>query len=156
MSGKSKVVPGGDLAKVMRACCMISNSTATLAVFSCGVWSQLRCDILTESEFALGCWTQRVLTSHTILTLTWAVWTMRAVWTWQEGPRYALLSKMATDWVVGRFFRHPKQWKDVGYVGWQQEAKLPRYGDYIYIKRRKQYVYVCIALILYIIYNNIY
>ena len=31
---KSKVVPGGDLAKVMRACCMISNSTATSPEFS--------------------------------------------------------------------------------------------------------------------------
>merc|ERR1712058_202202 len=31
------VVPGGDLAKVMRACCMISNSTAIAEVFS-------RCD----------------------------------------------------------------------------------------------------------------
>jgi len=30
---KSKVVPGGDLAKVMRACCMISNSTATSTAF---------------------------------------------------------------------------------------------------------------------------
>ena len=30
----SKVVPGGDLAKVMRACCMISNSTAIAEVFS--------------------------------------------------------------------------------------------------------------------------
>jgi len=28
------VVPGGDLAKVMRACCMISNSTAIAEVFS--------------------------------------------------------------------------------------------------------------------------
>ena len=27
-------VPGGDLAKVMRACCMISNSTAIAEVFS--------------------------------------------------------------------------------------------------------------------------
>ena len=32
---KSKVVPGGDLAKVMRACCMISNSTATSAAVVC-------------------------------------------------------------------------------------------------------------------------
>ena len=30
---QSKVVPGGDLAKVMRACCMISNSTASWAVW---------------------------------------------------------------------------------------------------------------------------
>lgn len=29
-----QVVPGGDLAKVMRACCMISNSTAIAEVFS--------------------------------------------------------------------------------------------------------------------------
>merc|ERR1711939_1206869 len=29
------VVPGGDLAKVMRACCMISNSTAIAEVMSC-------------------------------------------------------------------------------------------------------------------------
>ena len=29
------MVPGGDLAKVMRACCMISNSTAIAEVFSC-------------------------------------------------------------------------------------------------------------------------
>ena len=28
------MVPGGDLAKVMRACCMISNSTAIAEVFS--------------------------------------------------------------------------------------------------------------------------
>merc|ERR1719498_2315557 len=28
------VVPGGDLAKVMRACCMIANSTAVADVFS--------------------------------------------------------------------------------------------------------------------------
>lgn len=28
------VVPGGDLAKVMRACCMISNTTAIAEVFS--------------------------------------------------------------------------------------------------------------------------
>ena len=34
------VVPGGDLAKVMRACCMISNSTAT--------WPKLRCKKLCE------------------------------------------------------------------------------------------------------------
>ena len=32
---KSKVVPGGDLAKVMRACCMISNSTATSTAVVC-------------------------------------------------------------------------------------------------------------------------
>ena len=32
--GTSQVVPGGDLAKVMRACCMISNSTAIAEVFS--------------------------------------------------------------------------------------------------------------------------
>ena len=31
---QSQVVPGGDLAKVMRACCMISNSTAIAEVFS--------------------------------------------------------------------------------------------------------------------------
>jgi len=30
----SQMVPGGDLAKVMRACCMISNSTAIAEVFS--------------------------------------------------------------------------------------------------------------------------
>merc|ERR1711877_46445 len=30
----ASVVPGGDLAKVMRACCMISNSTAIAEVFS--------------------------------------------------------------------------------------------------------------------------
>ena len=34
------VVPGGDLAKVMRACCMISNSTAT--------WPKLRCKKLCQ------------------------------------------------------------------------------------------------------------
>ena len=39
---KSKVVPGGDLAKVMRACCMISNSTATsTAVFCSGEFALL-------------------------------------------------------------------------------------------------------------------
>ena len=61
MSGKSKVVPGGDLAKVMRACCMISNSTATLAVFSCRISSQLRYTLLTESKFC-----PRVLKSKSI------------------------------------------------------------------------------------------
>merc|ERR1712161_98272 len=33
-SWSTTVVPGGDLAKVMRACCMISNSTAIAEVFS--------------------------------------------------------------------------------------------------------------------------
>eukprot|EP00438_Fugacium_kawagutii_P001587 Skav221829 [mRNA] locus=scaffold885:255567:286432:+ [translate_table: standard] len=33
-SSLMQVVPGGDLAKVMRACCMISNSTAIAEVFS--------------------------------------------------------------------------------------------------------------------------
>ena len=31
---KFVTLPGGDLAKVMRACCMISNSTAIAEVFS--------------------------------------------------------------------------------------------------------------------------
>ncbi|CAE8682443.1 unnamed protein product [Polarella glacialis] len=46
------VVPGGDLAKVMRACCMISNSTAIAEVFS-------RCD----HKFDLMC-SKRAFVHH--------------------------------------------------------------------------------------------
>merc|ERR1711912_191399 len=37
------VVPGGDLAKVMRAVCMISNSTAIAEVFSASITSSTSC-----------------------------------------------------------------------------------------------------------------
>merc|ERR1712228_169565 len=69
------VVPGGDLAKVMRACCMISNSTAIAEVFS-------RIDHKFDLMYSKRAW-------------TWRRW-RRTTRRWASRPRKARARKRAT------------------------------------------------------------
>merc|ERR1711924_193766 len=72
------VVPGGDLAKVMRACCMISNSTAIAEVSPASTTSLISCTA--NAHLSIGMWAKewkRVSSQRHVKTLLLLKRTMR-------------------------------------------------------------------------------